>query len=300
MRLTQASIVDYSRRPAFSRRYSICSEDGSLQRISLRRISVRVKNGKKRTRSIRYLLYADPRFQKISLRKISVRLKHVKPPRSVRSKESVRAKKSTRIPSGINAKTMVLVVIGVVAAATLIAAHQPSQRTDVATVAASSELNAAPKRATPAAQPETKKNVGTNVPAAPHATFTVAARTARANTASLELVKNVAVERPAKAFVMASAVKADVQEPAAVIITGCLEFDGDTFLLHDTIGVDAPKSRSWKSGFLKKRSAPITISDAANTLTLSNYVGQRVAATGMLIGREMQVRSLQRVAAGCS
>lgn len=253
---------------------------------------MRVKNGKKRTRSIRYLLYADPGFQRISLRKI-------KPPRSVRSKESVRAKKSTRVPSGIHATAMVLVVIGAVAAATLIAAHQPRHRGDVATVAASSELNAAPKRAIPAAQPETKKNVGTNVPAAPHATFTVAARTARASTASLELVKNMAVERPADSFVTASAVKAEVQEPAAVIITGCLEFDGDTFLLHDTSGVDAPKSRSWKSGFLKKRSTPITISDAANTLTLSNYVGQRVAATGMLISREMQVRSLQRVAAGC-
>ena len=64
--------------------------------------------------------------------------------------------------------------------------------------------------------------------------------------------------------------------------------------------MDAPKSRSWKSGFLKKRAASITISDAANALTLSNYVGQRVAATGMLMNREMQARSLQRVAASCS
>ena len=80
----------------------------------------------------------------------------------------------------------------------------------------------------------------------------------------------------------------------------CLESDGDTFRLHDTSGVDVPKSRSWKSGFLKKRSASVTIRDAFNGLTLSNYVGQRVEVTGLLSSREMQVRSLQRVAAACS
>jgi hypothetical protein len=108
----------------------------------------------------------------------------------------------------------------------------------------------------------------------------------------------------AKASATESAAESDanavVQESAPVTIVGCLEFDGDTFRLQDTSGVDAPKSRSWKSGFLKKRSASITINDAFNGLTLSNYVGQRVEATGLLSSREMQVRSLQRVAAACS
>ena len=45
--------------------------------------------------------------------------------------------------------------------------------------------------------------------------------------------------------------------PDMVTITGCLEVStsGDTFRLTDTEGVDAPKSRSWRSGFFKKRGA---------------------------------------------
>jgi hypothetical protein len=61
-----------------------------------------------------------------------------------------------------------------------------------------------------------------------------------------------------------------------------------------------PRSRSWKSGFLTKRSASVELVDSANTLKLSNYVGQRVAATGMLANREMQMLSLRRLAASCT
>jgi hypothetical protein len=85
-----------------------------------------------------------------------------------------------------------------------------------------------------------------------------------------------------------------------VTITGCLERDDETFRLKDTDGAEAPKSRSWKTGFLKKRSASIAIVDAANRLKLTNYVGQRVSVTGTLIDREMRARALQRVATSCS
>src|SRR5262249_46841152 len=61
--------------------------------------------------------------------------------------------------------------------------------------------------------------------------------------------------------------------------------------------VDAPKSRSWKSGFLRKRWSPIERVDTANALKLTNYVGQRVALTGTLMSREMRPRPMQRVAA---
>jgi hypothetical protein len=90
------------------------------------------------------------------------------------------------------------------------------------------------------------------------------------------------------------------QAPAPITITGCLERNADTFRLKDTAGDGAPKARSWKSGFLKKGSAPIEIVDAANRVKLPNHVGQRVSVTGTLVDREMQVRSLQRVAASCS
>jgi hypothetical protein len=86
---------------------------------------------------------------------------------------------------------------------------------------------------------------------------------------------------------------------SGVTITGCLERDDDTFRLKDTTGADAPRLRSWKSGFLKKDSASIGVVDAADGLKLSDHVGQRISVTGLLVDREMRVRSLRRVAASC-
>ncbi len=90
-----------------------------------------------------------------------------------------------------------------------------------------------------------------------------------------------------------------MQESSAVTITGCLERDDETFRLKDTAGTDVPKSRSWKSGFLKKGSASIEVVDAANRLDLPNHVGRRVSVSGTRVDREMQARSLRRVAASC-
>jgi hypothetical protein len=87
---------------------------------------------------------------------------------------------------------------------------------------------------------------------------------------------------------------------AAVTITGCLERDDETFRLKDTGGADAPKSRSWKTGFLKKSSTSVQVVDASHQLKLPTLVGQRVSVTGTLVNREMQVRSLTRIAPSCS
>jgi len=85
-----------------------------------------------------------------------------------------------------------------------------------------------------------------------------------------------------------------------VTITGCLERDAESYRLKDTTGDGAPKARSWKSGFLKKGSATVDVVDAAKNTKLPSHVGERVSVTGVLNGREMQVRSLQRVSASCS
>jgi hypothetical protein len=86
---------------------------------------------------------------------------------------------------------------------------------------------------------------------------------------------------------------------ALVTITGCLEADDDSFRLTDTSGAEAPKSRSWKTGFLRKRSASIAVVDDARRAGLPVHVGQRVALTGALVEREMHVRSVQRVGDTC-
>ena len=90
------------------------------------------------------------------------------------------------------------------------------------------------------------------------------------------------------------------QDATPVTIQGCLQAGNEGFWLKDTSGADAPASRSWKSGFLKKRSASVEVVDATDSLRLANYLGQRVAATGPLTNRRLQVRSLHRVAGSCN
>ena len=90
-----------------------------------------------------------------------------------------------------------------------------------------------------------------------------------------------------------------VSMPAAVTIAGCLERDDEAFRLKDTSGADAPRSRSWKSAFLKKGSAPVDVVDASKRLKLTNHVGQRVSVTGTLSDGEMQIRSLRRIEGAC-
>jgi hypothetical protein len=85
-----------------------------------------------------------------------------------------------------------------------------------------------------------------------------------------------------------------------VTITGCLERDDDTFRLKDTTGVNAPKARSWKTGFLKKGAASIEVRDASHRLKLTDHVGKRVSVTGVLVDREIRARSVQRIAPTCA
>ena len=105
-----------------------------------------------------------------------------------------------------------------------------------------------------------------------------------------------AAEHPAHTEATASAVR---QNAAVVRIEGCLQARDDAFWLNDTSGADAPQSRSWKSGFLKKHSSSVEVVDANDALKLERFVGQRVAATGIVADRRMRAHLLQRVAASC-
>lgn len=154
------------------------------------------------------------------------------------------------------------VICVVVTAALIAAGHQTPNRTDAA--------SAQPKADTPVALDPTPAT------ASPSA----AADTAPAGT-------------------LAQPPVADAQS-AAVTITGCLERSDETFRLKDTAGVNVPKARSWRSGFLKKSAASIEVVDAPKRLNLPNHVGQRVSVTGTLTDRELHVRSLQRISASCS
>ena len=111
--------------------------------------------------------------------------------------------------------------------------------------------------------------------------------------------ETAAAERVADASTVAA--QPDAVSQAVTTMTGCLEatVDGDEFRLTDTEGADAPKARSWRSGFLKKRAAPIELAEVSDRAGLRKYVGHRVVATGFLAGRELRVRSFQSAGTSC-
>jgi hypothetical protein len=84
------------------------------------------------------------------------------------------------------------------------------------------------------------------------------------------------------------------EEPAApVTLAGCVERNADGFWLKNASGDGAPTSRSWKSGFLRKKSLTVELVDRGYTHRLATYVGQRVETTGLLVDREMNVKALK-------
>jgi hypothetical protein len=281
-----------------------------------------VKKATEPPRLIRYLLCADRRLQRISLRRMSVPTKKTKKaPRSIRLKNSARARHSRGFPWAINPRAIIVGVICVMGTAALMATRQPSRRVDVTIGGAQPEAHTTPESDTPleshtrpepqqmAAAPrlDTKKAIVPEAPATMPAADTYAVHASMTNVPAVESIEAVPVATAAepvvnstpKAAAAESITKAAVESVASVTITGCLELDEETFWLKDTSGVDAPASRSWRSGFLKKRPSRIELLDATNALKLLSYVGQRVAATGTLENREMQMRSLRRLAASC-
>jgi hypothetical protein len=255
---------------------------------------VRVKKAQKPARSIRYLLCVDRTLQRISLRRISVRVKKANNlSRSGRTKknaarETNRSRNAALVMNAwrslraLDPRAIAFVVIGVVALAALIGAPRLFQSGDPTSVAVQPDDNAPRGRAALASRLDTRKVAGRPTAGRAHTTD--------ASTASTRAVEPATAEPTANA---------DVADPA-VTITGCLEVDDDAFWLKETSGTDAPKSRSWKSGFFRKRSASVEVVDETDALKLSNYVGQRVAATGTLADRRMQAHSLRRVSASCN
>jgi hypothetical protein len=96
------------------------------------------------------------------------------------------------------------------------------------------------------------------------------------------------------------AVKQNDGEAVTTTVTGCLELrDDGMFQLKDTDGSHAPKSRSWKSGFIKKGAAKVDVFDAGNRLKLGTHVGYRVSISGTLTDRALKARSLRATSETC-
>src|SRR2546430_596943 len=170
------------------------------------------------------------------------------------------SKKSMRF-TGNRTAAIGLIVVCIVGTAILIAARS-SESTSAASATPASTIAAAP------------------------ATNAMPARTPKAATA------------PAAKPQAGDAAKAEETAVPATIV-GCLVQDNDGFRLKNTSGGDAPKARSWKSGFLKKSSKTIDVADARHRMNLARHVGEQVSVTGMLEDRELQGSSLKRVAESC-
>jgi hypothetical protein len=188
---------------------------------------------------------------------------------SSRPKKIVRAEAAPRISTSPDSKRMMgvgalLVVFCVMAAAMLLTAREPSSSPAVGGAGLQPE--------SPLASADSRRSESAVRPSL------VAA--------SMKLPAADAAKSPGRTF-------------SSVTITGCLERRDDGFRLTDTDGSDAPKARSWKSGFLKKDSASLEVVDAGNRVKLPSHVGRRVSVTGLLDDRELQVRSLRRIAPAC-
>jgi hypothetical protein len=188
-----------------------------------------------------------------------------KTPRTKGSKPSTRGKRRIGLTSAIGPKATTAVVCVVLAGGLWFG----------------SRLSAKTRTATPSVDAQIT-DVALETPAP-------AAKTAAATT------HDITVAPVRSATVTASNSKAPV-----TTLQGCLERSGDAFRLKDPSGADAPKARSWKSGFIKKSPAAVDLVDPSESLGLANRVGTRVSVTGTLVDREMMAHAIHRLASSCN
>lgn len=129
-----------------------------------------------------------------------------------------------------------------------------------------------------------------------------AADKARAEESVTTSAGEVSTKAPVVGSIAAEKPVENVVARPPVTITGCLEMsvDENEFQLADTEGVNVPKSRSWRTGFLKKRSASVALVDASDPQFLRKQIGKRVAATGQLTNRDLKLSTLRVVAPSCN
>lgn len=205
-----------------------------------------------------------------------------RPARSVRAARSMRSKKAPAAATSnyawiTSSRAIVSAMIFVVVAAAFVTAREDMPRT----AAERGEMAAAAVTF----EPEASRPL--------IATTTPAAKLPAADTAE-----------PVAASMVQPVVRQPEPEPEPEIeteiatgatITGCLEREAGGFRLTGASGTGAPMSRSWKSGFLRKRAAHIEVADAVGTLGLRNHIGRRVSATGTLVDRELRARAVRVV-----
>ena len=89
-------------------------------------------------------------------------------------------------------------------------------------------------------------------------------------------------------------------EPGSITLTGCLEADGRKYMLTDLEGAQAPKGRSWKTGFVTKKSKDVELV-ATSSLKLGDHIGHKVSVVGIRDDdTHLKARSIKQLAGACS
>jgi hypothetical protein len=273
---------------------------------------VPAKKTRKSADGARYLLSADRKFRRLSLKKISARVKSARSKTRARSTAKAAAPSEPLMPPIHNSEhgnAPVAIVLGgavlfAVFVGVLWSSPAPVNATEnaaalAADVASVPAVHVEPPAAAPVMSPIVATPAAVNASPAP-AAVAPAPKPALVPT---EVVKPrteiVPLPVVARSSAPVEAQPAVVQAAAidTVTISGCFDYDGKSAWLKDTSGVDAPKSRSWKSGFLKKRSPRIALVDGPTNA--SAYDGRRVSVTGVLADREMRVNSISPIEGAC-
>ena len=88
---------------------------------------------------------------------------------------------------------------------------------------------------------------------------------------------------------------------ASVTMNGCLREDGGKFVLTGLKGDQAPKGRSWKTGYIVKAKKDVVVTPASGGVKLKDHVGRQVTIAGLTNGcTKVTARSIRRFAASCS
>jgi hypothetical protein len=82
---------------------------------------------------------------------------------------------------------------------------------------------------------------------------------------------------------------------------GCLRSDdeGQSFVLTEIGGPDAPKSRNWKTLFVTKKEGSLDVT-STGTVRLEPHVDQTVRLTGTRVGNDLVARSIRVVGSTCN
>ena len=291
---------------------------------------MRAKKQTRRAGSINYLLSLDRTLRRASVRKLVDRVKPKGRTSAKAASKSMKASakrtsRSQQRQSSLAPRNVVVGTLCVVAAAAIVMGRPSSrawvthldeagQVTSVEPLVSADQIDAAPAVEKPVSRmvsqpvatapapaltpktapgPKAAPPLPTEPARLPNPVYAV--EPAPATTAASLRTSEKEPESAAATTKEGSTAAASAPEP--VTITGCLERDDEMYLLKNASGDGAPKSRSWKSGFLRKKSMSVAVTGPYTT-RLASYVGRQVETTGVLVDREMQAKSV-RVLGSC-